>query len=143
MLLTLQTFINKFDSKFQSHIWHTLINHLFAKKPLIVLLEELRGDNRLIRIPDPITLTSLGVGAIIGTGIFVFILTGLLPSRMLVELVNIEILFAIVVVCSAVLIIGKTHSNADCQFKSPWFPFIPLAGIINCLLLTFSLPEVN
>ena len=47
---------------------------LFATKPLAMLLEELKGENRLRRILGPIQLTSLGVGAIIGTGIFV--LTG-------------------------------------------------------------------
>ena len=47
---------------------------LFERKPLALLLEEMRGENRLRRILGPVTLTSLGVGAIIGTGIFV--LTG-------------------------------------------------------------------
>ena len=47
---------------------------LMATKPLALLLEEMRGENRLRRILGPIQLTSLGVGAIIGTGIFV--LTG-------------------------------------------------------------------
>jgi APA family basic amino acid/polyamine antiporter len=49
-------------------------NPLFAKKPLSLLLEEMKGENRLRRILGPVTLSSLGVGAIIGTGIFV--LTG-------------------------------------------------------------------
>ena len=48
---------------------------LFATKPLQVLLEELEGKHRLRRILGSIQLTSLGVGAIIGAGIFV--LTGL------------------------------------------------------------------
>jgi len=47
---------------------------LLATKPLALLLEEMKGENRLRRILGPIQLTSLGVGAIIGTGIFV--LTG-------------------------------------------------------------------
>ncbi len=51
------------------------MKNLFIKKPLNVLLEELNSDNRLRRILGPVTLTSLGVGAIIGTGIFV--LTGI------------------------------------------------------------------
>jgi basic amino acid/polyamine antiporter, APA family len=49
-------------------------NPLFARKPLELLLEEMKGENRLRRVLGPVTLTSLGVGAIIGTGIFV--LTG-------------------------------------------------------------------
>ncbi len=51
-----------------------MANNLFAKKPLALLLEEMKGENRLRRVLGPVTLTSLGVGAIIGTGIFV--LTG-------------------------------------------------------------------
>ena len=47
---------------------------LWATKPMDLLLEEMKGENRLRRILGPVQLTSLGVGAIIGTGIFV--LTG-------------------------------------------------------------------
>jgi APA family basic amino acid/polyamine antiporter len=49
-------------------------NPLFATKSMARLMEEMRGENRLRRILGPVQLTSLGVGAIIGTGIFV--LTG-------------------------------------------------------------------
>src|SRR5215813_14133473 len=47
---------------------------LFSRKPLELLLKEMAGDHRLLRVLGPVQLTSLGVGAIIGTGIFV--LTG-------------------------------------------------------------------
>ncbi len=50
-------------------------NPLFAKKSVHLLLEEMEGENRLRRVLGPIQLSSLGVGAIIGTGIFV--LTGI------------------------------------------------------------------
>src|SRR5438270_11672097 len=49
-------------------------NPLFAKKPVALLLEEMEGENRLRRILGPVQLSALGIGAIIGTGIF--ILTG-------------------------------------------------------------------
>ena len=49
------------------------MNHLFAKKDLNVLLKEMEGDNRLKRVLGPISLTALGVGAIIGAGIFVIV----------------------------------------------------------------------
>jgi len=52
-----------------------LANQLFARKPLALLLEELKGENRLRRVLGPVQLSALGVGAIIGTGIFV--LTGI------------------------------------------------------------------
>jgi APA family basic amino acid/polyamine antiporter len=44
---------------------------LFATKSLSLLLEEMAGENRLRRVLGPVQLTSLGVGAIIGAGIFV------------------------------------------------------------------------
>jgi APA family basic amino acid/polyamine antiporter len=48
---------------------------LFATKPLRLLLEEMEGEHRLRRVLGPVALTSLGIGCIIGTGIFV--LTGI------------------------------------------------------------------
>src|SRR5882762_692288 len=51
-----------------------MASKLFATKPLKMLLAEMQGENRLHRVLGPVQLTALGVGAIIGTGIF--ILTG-------------------------------------------------------------------
>ena len=48
-----------------------MANPLFARKPLSLLLEEMAGENRLRRVLGPVALSSLGIGAIIGTGIFV------------------------------------------------------------------------
>src|SRR5437764_2825005 len=51
-----------------------MANQLFRTKPLSMLRAEDAGSPRLRRILGPVQLTALGVGAIIGTGIF--ILTG-------------------------------------------------------------------
>src|ERR671925_2023214 len=51
-----------------------MASRLFATKSLHQLLSEEAGEGRLRRILGPVQLTALGVGAIIGTGIF--ILTG-------------------------------------------------------------------
>src|SRR2546430_1495098 len=48
-----------------------LRDQLFAKKSLKVLLEEMAGEHRLRRVLGPVTLTALGIGAVIGAGIFV------------------------------------------------------------------------
>src|SRR5205814_1472022 len=45
----------------------------WAKKSLEVLLAEMAGEHRLRRVLGPVALTSLGIGAIIGTGIFVLV----------------------------------------------------------------------
>jgi APA family basic amino acid/polyamine antiporter len=47
------------------------MSQLFKCKPLALLLEEMKGEDRLRRCLGPVQLTSLGVGAIIGAGIFV------------------------------------------------------------------------
>src|SRR6516162_3443141 len=49
----------------------SLKDQLFATKSLKVLLDEMAGDHRLKRALGPVTLTALGIGAIIGAGIFV------------------------------------------------------------------------
>src|SRR2546422_446242 len=51
-----------------------MATRLFATKSYEILMKEMAGEHRLRRVLGPVALTSLGVGAIIGTGIFV--LTG-------------------------------------------------------------------
>ncbi len=48
-----------------------MARQIFATKPLKLLLDEMAGEHRLRRVLGPVQLTSLGVGAIIGAGIFV------------------------------------------------------------------------
>jgi len=55
-----------------------MANRLFATKSYETLMNEMAGEARLRRVLGPVALTSLGVGAIIGTGIFV--LTGGRPT---------------------------------------------------------------
>jgi len=52
-----------------------MVKRMFARKPLSVLLDEMEGEHRLRRVLGPTALTSLGIGCIIGAGIFV--MTGL------------------------------------------------------------------
>lgn len=77
------------------------------------------------------------------TGAVVAVLGGLLPLRMLAELVNIGTLLAFVVVCAAVLIMRYTNPDAVRPFRTPFVPAVPILGILSCLLLMFSLPIEN
>jgi len=79
----------------------------------------------------------------IGTGIFVGVLAAFLPINILSDLVNIGTLLAFVIVCAAVLIMRKTNPDANRPFRAPLVPFMPILGILTCLLLMFSLPTEN
>jgi basic amino acid/polyamine antiporter, APA family len=77
------------------------------------------------------------------TGVVVATMAALLPLRILAELVNIGTLLAFVIVCAAVLIMRIKHPEAERPFRAPLYPFVPILGILTCLLLMFSLPPEN
>ncbi len=77
------------------------------------------------------------------TGLFVATLSAFLPLRILAELTNIGTLLAFVIVCAAVLIMRRTNPDAERPFRAPFVPFVPIMGIITCLILMFSLPVEN
>jgi APA family basic amino acid/polyamine antiporter len=76
-------------------------------------------------------------------GCFVAVGAGLLPIDALLQMTNIGTLFAFTVVCMAVLIMRRTHPNAERPFRCPMVPLIPILGILMCLMLMFSLPWAN
>jgi APA family basic amino acid/polyamine antiporter len=79
----------------------------------------------------------------IAIGIFVAVLTGLLPITALLELTNIGTLFAFIIVCGAVLIMRRTNPDAARPFRCPMVPVVPVLGIVCCLVLMLSLPVGN
>jgi len=76
-------------------------------------------------------------------GAFVSVMAGFLPIDALLHLTNIGTLLAFVIVCTAVLIMRRKHPEAERPFRCPWVPFVPIMGILTCLLLMFSLPVAN
>ena len=77
------------------------------------------------------------------TGTFVSLGAAFLPLRILADLVSIGTLLAFVIVCAAVLIMRRTHPDAERPFRTPMVPLVPILGIAICLLLMFSLPSEN
>jgi len=77
------------------------------------------------------------------TGMFVGTATAFLPLRILADLVSIGTLSAFVIVCAAVLVMRRTHPDAERPFRAPFVPLVPILGIATCLLLMFSLPAEN
>lgn len=76
-------------------------------------------------------------------GAFVLTLAGFLPIDALLHLTNIGTLLAFVIVCAAVLIMRKKYPDTPRPFRCPWVPFVPIMGVLTCLLLMFSLPSEN
>src|SRR5205814_8736699 len=81
--------------------------------------------------------------ATILTGFAVATMAAFLPLRILAELVNIGTLLAFVIVCAAVLIMRRTHPDAERPFRAPFVPAVPILGVACCLVLMFSLPPEN
>ena len=77
------------------------------------------------------------------TGFAVATMAAFLPLRILAELVNIGTLLAFVIVCAAVLIMRRTHPDAERPFRAPFVPAVPILGVLFCLVLMFSLPPEN
>ena len=77
------------------------------------------------------------------TACVVAILASLLPLRLLAELTNIGTLFAFVIVCGAVLVMRHIDPRAPRPFRVPLMPFVPILGILICLLLMLALPAEN
>jgi APA family basic amino acid/polyamine antiporter len=79
----------------------------------------------------------------IATGIFVGAMAAFLPITVLLNLVNMGTLLAFAIVCTAVVIMRRTHPEAERPFRCPLVPVVPILGILSCLLLMFSLPAEN
>jgi APA family basic amino acid/polyamine antiporter len=77
------------------------------------------------------------------TGLLVGTAAALLPLDILADMVNIGTLLAFAMVCAAVLIMRKINPDAHRPFRTPWVPFVPIAGILSCLVLMLSLGVPN
>lgn len=65
---------------------------------------------------------------------------GLVPIKEVANLVNMGTLAAFVAVCGSVLVLRITKPHLHRPFKTPFSPFVPLAGIVLCSYLMISLP---
>ena len=67
-------------------------------------------------------------------------LAAFVPASVAGEMCSIGTLFAFTLVCAGVLIVRKTMPDAPRSFKTPLVPFVPIAGIITCLVMMLFLP---
>lgn len=71
--------------------------------------------------------------------IFVSIFAGFVPISKLGHMTSIGTLFAFIIVCAGVLVLRYTHPEWPRAYKVPWVPFVPIAGIVVCLIMMLSL----
>lgn len=74
------------------------------------------------------------------TGVSVAVLAAFMPLSVVAEMVSIGTLMAFVLVALAVLIMRKTRPDLKRPFRAPLVPFLPIASILICAYLMFSLP---
>ena len=74
------------------------------------------------------------------TGCAAAIVSGLFPINILGELVSIGTLLAFVIVCIGVLVLRYRQPEIPRVFRTPWVPFVPIAGALVTLLQMVFLP---
>lgn len=67
-------------------------------------------------------------------------LAAFVPARVAGEMTSIGTLFAFILVCAGILVIRKTMPDTNRGFKTPFVPFVPIAGIVTCLCMMLFLP---
>lgn len=72
--------------------------------------------------------------------VFVSVFAGFVPVSDLGHMVSIGTLFAFTLVCIGILVLRKTEPNIERPFKTPLVPFVPIMGIIVCVVMMLSLP---
>ena len=72
--------------------------------------------------------------------VFVSLFAAFVPVHVVGEMVSIGTLFAFVLVCVGVMVMRKSDPHTPRPFRTPWVPFVPIAGIIICVLMMVSLP---
>lgn len=61
------------------------------------------------------------------------------PLSAVGHMTSIGTLFAFVLVCVGVLVLRHQQPQLPRPFRTPWVPFVPLAGVFVCLMMMFSL----
>ncbi len=72
--------------------------------------------------------------------IFVSFFSGFLPISWLGHMTSFGTLFAFIIVCIGVLVLRRTRPELPRPFRTPFAPFVPIAGILVCLLMLLFLP---
>jgi len=79
--------------------------------------------------------------------LIILVLVGLfaafIPGDVVGDMTSIGTLFAFCLVCLGVVILRKTDPDLPRQFRAPWVPFLPILGVVVCLLMMLGLGWTN
>jgi len=109
-----------------------LRRQLFAKKSLENVLAEMAGEHRLRRVLGPVTLSSLGIGAIIGTGIFV--LTGVAARQYAGPGLILSFVFAGLACAFAALCYAEFASMAPIAGSAYTYAYVSLGELVAWII---------
>jgi len=73
-------------------------------------------------------------------GVIAAFFAGFLPLDILSQLVSIGTLLAFVIVCGSIIVLRKIQPDTPRSFRTPWVPFVPIAGMLICFAEMFALP---
>jgi APA family basic amino acid/polyamine antiporter len=86
---------------------------------------------------DPKSRTPLLSTVIIGAVVAFF--AGVFPLDILGDMVSAGTLIAFILVCIAVIVLRQTRPNVKRPFKTPFYPLVPILGIIVCSMMVWPL----
>src|SRR6478609_8457338 len=72
--------------------------------------------------------------------LFVSLFAAFVPARVVGEMTSIGTLFAFILVCIGVMVMRKKMPDAPRAFRTPFVPFVPIAGVLVCLFMMVFLP---
>jgi APA family basic amino acid/polyamine antiporter len=75
--------------------------------------------------------------------VFIAVTAGVLPIDTLARLINMGVLSAFLVVCSAIVVLRRRRPDLPRAFRTPLVPFVPLIGIGFSLWLIVNLPRIT
>ena len=79
----------------------------------------------------------------IALGLFTAVVAGLFPLGEVAKLVNIGVLSAFIVICSAVIMLRVRKPELARAFRTPWVPLVPVIGILFSIWLLSELAAIT
>lgn len=87
--------------------------------------------------------TQTPVRVIIASAVLIAAIAGFTPIGEVAELTNIGTLSAFTMVCLGVILARRTRPDLPRPFRVPFYPAVPVLGMISCVALMVSLPLVT